>query len=167
MRKNFQGFKQHVQGIVNRLVKEEFPELGFVYVMTYVLKPAEKDALAHWYQVEDGDKKIYRNIALNIDADWARPFYINATDEELRDILRHELIHGEMRRQGKPSGDNDETFIMECLKRGVLVNDESIYVFEKIHGRGSFGMFAKFLPSPKVEEMLLADGGGIWVKEHF
>jgi hypothetical protein len=167
MRKNMCGFHSHLQGLVNCLVREEFPALGRVQISSYVSPEAKNDAAAHWYECESYDGGIYRCIMFNLEADWSRLDYLRADDEDLRSIIRHELVHGEMRRQGLPSGDCDSAFILECLKRKIRVNDDSIPAFENVHGRGSFALFQQFLPPAEVETIPLAEGGGVWVREKY
>ena len=105
-RKNLRGFACHVWGLVNRLVREEFPELAPVEVGLYGPSFMAKDALAQWNEWVLPDGRVLRCISLcAAGARETRPFYLNADDEELRVVLRHELIHGEMKRRGQPWGD--------------------------------------------------------------
>ena len=164
-RKNFRGFFRHAQSLVDRLVREEFPELGYVWACPFVLHKAKDLARAHWYEEALDDASVYRAIMLNAHTTWGKTFYLEVDDAELLNILRHELLHGEMKRRGQPSGDEDLPFIMECLRRRIIVNDSSVGAFEAIHGRGSFDLFRALLPPPVVETVSLAEGAGVWLKE--
>jgi hypothetical protein len=164
MRKNLRGFHRHVQALVDRQIREEFPELGFVCVSPGVLGDARDAVVAHWYEVKI-DGRPLRYIMLNTYAARGRGELLGANDEELKDLVRHELLHGELKRRDMAYGDNDLPFIMECLRRHISVNESSIQAFEAVHGRGSFELFRYLLPPAETELIALADGGGVWVRE--
>ena len=163
-RKNFRGFSRHAQALVDRLVREEFPELGYVWACPFVFHKAKDGARAHWHEEALDDDLVYRAIMLNTNTTWGRTFYLEVDDAELLSILRHELLHGEMKRRGQPFFDDDAPFIMECLRRRIIVNDSSIDAFEAIYGHRSFGIFRWLLP-PAVEAIPLAEGAGVWLRE--
>jgi len=144
-RKNLRGFLPHFQALVNRIIKEEFPELSAVDVRMYVIRTHRESALAHWLQVEE-DNRIFRFIMLNTRPEENRAFLRSADDAELENLIRHELLHGELQRQGRPFGDNDIPFVMECLRRRIAVDDISIDAFEEAYGSGSYALFERFLP---------------------
>ncbi len=164
-RKNFRGFWPHVQALTDQLVRDQFPDLGSVYVNLSVLHAVRESALAHWYQCKLDKERDYRSIMLDTDTPGGREFFLTADDDDLRNLLTHELLHGELRRKGLPSGDNDAPFIMECLRRRIIVNDSSVDAFEAAYGRGSFETFRAFLPAPKTETISLAGETGVWVHE--
>jgi hypothetical protein len=109
--------------------------------------------------------RTLRWICFDLLSPEGRKYCLGATDAELTAIIRHELIHGDLKRQGIPWRDDDLSFIMECLRRKTIVNDSSIAAFEHVHGRGSLEVFRAFLPPPTVEAVCLADGGGVWLKQ--
>jgi hypothetical protein len=162
-RKNLRGFMSHVQCLVDRQIREEFPDLGPVWVCPGVLPGLKQKALAHWFE-HKYTGTVSRMIMLNTDDAEGRRFYLEAADNELRDIIRHELLHGEMQRRGQPSKDDDVPFILECLRRRLPVNPDSIGRLEDVHGHGSFDFFQTFLPPAEVESIFLA-GGGVWLRE--
>lgn len=160
-RKNLRGITQHIQGLVNQRVHDEFPCLSPVWVLPTVLHK-EEGLLGHWYEVRDGDK-ILRYICLNLSG--CRHFYLAANDAILVDLVRHELLHGELRRLERPHGDSDPGFILECLRRRIQVNDVSVGDLERAYGRGSFDVFKNFLPAPEYEPVVLAGSAGAWLRE--
>jgi len=161
-RKNLRGFACHIRALVNRLVREEFPELAPVQVCLY----GPKDALAQWNEWVLLDGRVLRCVSLcAAGSRETRPFYLNADDEELRVILRHELIHGEMKRRGQPWGDRDFPFILECLRRRTIVNPDSVRALESIYGRGSFETFQTFLPPAETVTILLPESAGVWLRK--
>lgn len=161
-RKNLRGLWSHLQALVDRLVRDEFPALAPVQIETHVMGPVHDTALAHWFQCEFEPGRTMRQINFNMED--ARALFLEADDEELKDLIRHELLHGELRRQGLPWHDDDIPFIMECLRRRLSVNDASIRAFEAQYGRGSFDVFRLTLPEPEREEVPLAAGAGCWLK---
>lgn len=156
MRKNLRGFLAHAQRLADSTAHAEFPDLKAVWVSPSLL---EEGTLAFWYQEAN-------MIFLNVHCASLRKLWLDMNDEKLTEILRHELLHGELHRLEKPSGDNDPEFILECLRRKVPVNLPSIAALEEKYGKGSFAMFRDFLPPPDVEVIPLAEGsGGVLLKE--
>jgi len=168
-RKNFSGLASHLRRLVNEVQQKEFPDLGHVEVCLYAGKSAgHKDLCAHWVEIDLPGEETYRVIRFNAMGDGAnREFFLTADDEELIDVITHELLHGEMHRRGLPHLDSDVPFILECLRRGVHVNDESVPAFEAAYGRGTFDTFRAFLPAPKTEEIVLANSAGLLIREVF
>lgn len=162
-RKNLRGFQSHLQGIINRLCREEFPGLGPVYACSGVVPELEDIANAHWYECDSPTGQHMRMIMFNVYH--MRQKFLECNEFGLENLCRHELLHGELKRLGRPWGDNDPAFILECLRRRVSVNLESIAPFEAIYGRGSFAMFQALLPPPDLEAIELADDGGVWLRE--
>ena len=163
-RKNLRGFLRHMRALVDRLVREEFPELEQVSVIFGNLSTGE-GVLAHWHEEKDAENFVFRHIFLNIYDAKGRQFYLTADDGKIRDLLRHELLHGEMTRRGQPSGDDDLPFIMECLRLRTHVNDASIPFVEAAYGRGTFYAFQATLPPPETEPILLPENAGVLLRK--
>lgn len=140
-RKNLRGFFPHARALVNRLVHEEFSELGRISVMPLAHEPTG-GAVACWIEHPVGDGKLDGFIGLHTYHE--RPFYLYVGDEELQGILRHELLHAEMRRTGRPAGDSDIPFILECCRRQIPINEDAAEDFDDIFGCGCFQLYRAF-----------------------
>ena len=158
MRKNLRGLPQHLQAMVDRIAKTEFralhDELESIPILTGCPSDLPPSFLATWH----GDYVEFHTLG-------AREWYLRASDEKLAQIIRHELLHGELALRGEPSGDDDLPFIMECLRRKLPLNDSSTQAFETQYGKGSFNLFRLTLPPPEYEEVVLAGAFGCWLKE--
>lgn len=144
-RKNLRGLFIHLQSLVDRQIREEFPELAPVRVGFYATGREKTLGVRAYWQQFFHNNKVHRYVKLTAHGEKGRRFYLEADDDALVSILRHELLHGDMRRRGQPHGDSDLPFIMECLYRRIIVGDKSVKAFEKIYGTGSFLAFRAFL----------------------
>jgi len=116
-----------MRSMIHKLIKTEFTSLD-------CWTPAESDN-SFYETIEmvfvDGDCLRHEGILMTIKTIWVEPekpvytlwarkdcpFWLEASDEELIDLLRHELLHIEMDRP-----DADVKFYNECVHRGIPVN---------------------------------------------
>jgi len=126
-RENLRGLHGKMCSMIHHLIKTEFTSLS-------CQTPAESDN--NFYKTievvfVDGDCMRHEGILVEIKKFWPEtkkpvytlfakkdsPFWLEASDEELIDLLRHELLHIEM---GLP--DFNVEFYNECVRRGIRVN---------------------------------------------
>jgi hypothetical protein len=118
----------------------EFPDLEPVKVILGFSPEVREDKLGCIYpKWETGARQWI--IEINTGVEWARKQCLQGNDDLLRHIVRHEMIHAELKRLGEAAGDKDINFIKECIFRRVRVENEGFILFEKIHGRKSFDLF--------------------------
>ncbi|MEN6560959.1 MAG: hypothetical protein ABFD52_09310 [Acidobacteriota bacterium] len=118
-RKNLRGLPQRLKAIVDRIAKAEFEEMGPTPIITGAppgITTPDSDYLAFW-RIEG---------AIEFNTLGGREWFLQASDEQLEQIVRHELLHGLLWQRGEPNGDTDLPFIIECAKRNILVNESSI-----------------------------------------
>jgi len=174
-RKNLRGFACHVWGLINRLVREEFPELAPVEVGLYGPSFMAKDALAQWNEWVLPDGRVLRCISLcAAGSRETHPFYLLADDEELRVILRHELIHGEMKRRGQPWGDRRysvDQFDPQNPPHARPSSPGCIAVPGEVAFDPGSGCAAPVgsgrsnPPPPETEPILLPENAGVWLRK--
>jgi len=125
-RKDFRGFNGHVRKLLFDLIKTEFKELGKPWVEFHDgLHPWQThrvDLSTTWYR-EEGlasvapfgkiqGEQLYRIHINGNNKDW-----LEMDDEEIKDVLRHELYHITMDKR-----DIDISFIKKCWDEGLSLN---------------------------------------------
>jgi hypothetical protein len=159
MRKNFRGFTQKCEKIMKDLLATEFKSVDPKKVLLF-LDGDDDLAAATVHLVKEAEIDDPDVIWINTSNEEGKAKWLAATDEEIKDTLRHEFLHIEIKNKNKSFGDEDDlsiVFILECAKRHIFPNDESIKVFEEQYGRGSFMFFWEHLPDNR-KPILLGPG---------